>query len=185
MLKNRKARGNPALETVSIFLARSMNSFLISSWDLDPGPVPPPPPVAVGPAPVAVGPAGVAALLEVVLAIAPSLPGVAMAVKLNRLSRTSSSWTGNTQVRGHVIRSVPPLLSSLPLPTSPLQPSLSQLGEFQRGQDDLATVKHTSLPSSPPVPFQPECFCLQPEFIIFCICMCDDFERIGTHRFWD
>ena len=171
MLKNRKASGNPALDTVSIFLARSMNSFLISSWDLDPGPVPPPPPVAVGPAPVAVGPAGVAALLEVVLATAPSLlgaePEVAMAVKLSRLSRTSSSWTGNTQVRGHVIRTVLPLLSSLPLPTPPLQPSLSQLGEFQRGQDDLATVKHTSLPSSLPVPSQPECFCLQPELFYF------------------
>lgn len=31
MLKKRKARGKPALETVSIFLARSMNNFLISS----------------------------------------------------------------------------------------------------------------------------------------------------------
>lgn len=31
MLKKRKASGKPALDTVSIFLARSMNSFLISS----------------------------------------------------------------------------------------------------------------------------------------------------------
>lgn len=31
MLKKRKAKGKPALDTVSIFLARSMNNFLISS----------------------------------------------------------------------------------------------------------------------------------------------------------
>lgn len=36
MLKKRKARGKPALDTVSIFLARSMNSFLISSVLLPP-----------------------------------------------------------------------------------------------------------------------------------------------------
>lgn len=42
MLKKRKARGKPALDTVSIFLARSMNNFLISSWLL------PPPPAAPG-----------------------------------------------------------------------------------------------------------------------------------------
>lgn len=36
MLKKRKASGKPALDTVSIFLARSMNSFLISSVLLPP-----------------------------------------------------------------------------------------------------------------------------------------------------
>lgn len=36
MLKNRKAKGKPALETVSIFLARSINNFLISSVLLPP-----------------------------------------------------------------------------------------------------------------------------------------------------
>ena len=36
MLKKRKARGKPALDTVSIFLARSINNFLISSVLLPP-----------------------------------------------------------------------------------------------------------------------------------------------------
>lgn len=38
MLKKRKARGKPALETVSIFLALSIKSFLISSVLLPPPP---------------------------------------------------------------------------------------------------------------------------------------------------
>ena len=57
MLKKRKARGKPALETVSIFLALSMKSFLISSVLLPPPPAAPPaalwaalaePPVVLG-----------------------------------------------------------------------------------------------------------------------------------------
>lgn len=42
MLKKRKARGKPALETVSIFLALSIKSFLISSVLLPPPPAAPP-----------------------------------------------------------------------------------------------------------------------------------------------
>lgn len=38
MLKKRKARGKPALDTVSIFLARSINNFRISSVLLPPLP---------------------------------------------------------------------------------------------------------------------------------------------------
>lgn len=42
-MKKRKARGKPALDTVSIFLALSINNFLISSMLL-----PPPPAAAPG-----------------------------------------------------------------------------------------------------------------------------------------
>lgn len=66
MLKKRKARGKPARDTVSIFLALSINNFLISSVLL-------PPPLAAAPGGFWVGfavPPGVFSTVTVLLALA-------------------------------------------------------------------------------------------------------------------
>lgn len=96
MLKKRKARGKPALDTVSIFLALSMNNFLISSVLL-----PPPPAVVPGGfwVVLAVAPAVVFTTATALLALALDsllLLGVEVmaAVEVGLLSWTSPSCQG-------------------------------------------------------------------------------------------
>lgn len=97
-MKNKKARGKPALDTVSIFLALSINNFLISSVLL-----PPPPAVAPGIFWVvfAVAP-GVFSVLTALLALALEsllLLGVEVtaAVEVSLLSCTSPSCLGDNE----------------------------------------------------------------------------------------
>lgn len=101
MLKKRKARGKPALDTVSIFLALSINNFLISSMLL-----PPPPAAAPGGFWVVFAlPPGVFSTVTVLLALAFDsllLLGVEVtaAVEVSLLSCTSPScWGGKEEER--------------------------------------------------------------------------------------
>lgn len=98
MLKKRKARGKPALDTVSIFFALSINIFLISSVLL------PPPPVAT--------PGGFWVVFAVAFSTATALLALAFesllllgvevtaAVEVSLLSCTSPSCWGDKEKEG-------------------------------------------------------------------------------------
>lgn len=101
MLKKRKAKGKPALETVSIFLALSIKSFLISSVLLPPPPAAPPGAfLAAFAAPPGVFSGGTAALLPLPLKSLLLLGvEVTVAAGVSLLSFTSPScWGGGAVI---------------------------------------------------------------------------------------